>query len=61
MNAPKQNRSVSTVGAGRVKSIGPIRTGMRGGVVSMMCAVVLSVVEHYWLSSQPKSILRLMR
>ena len=59
VNASKQNRSVSTMGAGRVKSIGPVRTGMRGGVVSMMRIAVLWVVEHCWLSSQPKSILRL--
>ena len=46
VNALKQKSSVSAEGAGRVKSIGPVRMGMQGGVVSMMCIAVLRVVEH---------------
>ena len=36
VNASIQNRSVSNGGAGRVKSIGAVQTGLSGGVVSMM-------------------------
>jgi hypothetical protein len=37
---------MSTVGAGRLKSIGPVRTGVLGGVVSMMSIALQWAVEH---------------
>ena len=62
VNASKQNRSVSIGGAGRVKSVGPVRIGALGGVVSIMfVAALLWVVEHCSLSFQQLYILRLTR
>ena len=63
VNALKENRSVSIAGAGRVKSVGPVRTGVlpvRGGV-SIVSIVLLWVIEHCSLSKQHILHLRLTR
>ena len=63
VNALKENRSVSIAGAGRVKSVGPVRTGVlpvRGGV-SIVSIVLLWVMEHCPLSKQHILHLRLTR
>ena len=52
VHALKQNRSVSIAGAGRVKSVGPVRAGVLRGVVSMISVALLRVVEQCSSSSQ---------